>query len=320
MAQIINSKFFEENSFYNELLESNRIVNTYINADRVSENSFSFNIGTLPTRDNTYMGKLCEKLKAIFNINNPLFDEKIESALYGAGQEWRRFNVIHSSSLAAFLFFYSVSDDNPVEAIINGSKCIFTKSEFEVDNLVSKDKKGRGNNSHIDVKLSGKLGSKGVSLYLESKFAEYILYRGDCKGISSIEEYDNIYSKIENNIKGIEVVRESDRYNIIQISKKPYARYCNGIKQFISHYVGMTNCKDESDLVFLGEVVFDFGLSSKGFNFLKDYSLLHSETVGFLSQLNKNNQKFQLVNSLLTYQDSFSKDHLDPNVRRFYNL
>lgn len=165
MANIIYTNYFDHINLFNKLKKEGRIVNTpYQNT--VSENSFCFNVGMKPSNSDKYKERLLQTIKKVFGITKDSFDGKFYKAIEGAGQEWKTLNVFHSSSLLALLCFYDISEQNPLSINIEGVKCKFTSSEFEVPNIIGRDKKGKDYSSHIDVKFTGTCGEKCVSLYL----------------------------------------------------------------------------------------------------------------------------------------------------------
>ena len=177
MANIIYTNYFEQIDLFQRLKKEGRIVNTPFR-NTVSENSFCFEVGMKPSNTTEYKEHLLKTIKEVFGITNRSFDEKFYQAINGAGQEWKELNVFHSSSLLALLCFYNVSNDNPLSVKIEGKTCKFTTSEFEVSNTIGKNISGKNYSSHIDVKLTGECEGKSVSLYLESKFSEYVNQRG----------------------------------------------------------------------------------------------------------------------------------------------
>lgn len=178
MANIIYSNYFEKIDLFQRLKKEGRIVNTPFR-NTVSENSFCFEVGMKPSNTEEYKKCLLQTIKEVFGITNESFDEKFNQAINGAGQEWNELNVFHSSSLLALLCFYNVSEENPLSVEIEGKTCKFTTSEFEVSNIIGKNIRGRNYSSYIDVKLTGTYEGKSVSLYLESKFSEYVNQRGN---------------------------------------------------------------------------------------------------------------------------------------------
>ena len=89
----------------------------------------------------------------------------------------------------------------------------------------------------------------------------------------------------------------------------------------VSHYLGMKNCKDQSDLIYLGEILYDFRPFIYMQNdFYGDYREKHKQLVDALEDIETEPQKFKIVKNLLTYQGVFESFNLDERVRKLYNL
>ena len=284
----------------------------------VSENSFCFEVGMKPSSTEEYKECLLQAIKEVFGITNKSFDEKFNQAINGAGQEWRELNVFHSSSLLALLCFYNVSNDNPLSVKIEGKTCKFTTSEFEVSNTIGKNISVKNYSSHIDVKLTGECEGKSVSLYLESKFSEYVNQRGKTS-FSYTDDYNTIYSKLQGKIEDLDIIIGCDEITLVQTNNKRPARYWQGIKQMISHYLGMKNCKDKSELIYLGEILYDFRPYIPN-DFFGDYEDIHKQLVDAFELIEIEPQSFKVGKNILTYQGVFKSYNLDERVRELYNL
>ena len=319
MANIIYTNYFDHINLFNKLKKEGRIVNTpYQNT--VSENSFCFNVGMKPSNSDEYKERLLQTIKDVFGITKDSFDGKFYKAIEGAGQEWKTLNVFHSSSLLALLCFYDVSEQNPLSINIEGVKCKFTSSEFEVSNIIGRDKRGKDYSSHIDVKLTGTCGEKCVSLYLESKFSEYVNQRENTS-FSYTEDYNSIYTKLQGKIKDLDINIGCDKITLVQTNSKRPVQYWEGFKQMVSHYLGMKNCKDQSDLIYLGEIVYDFRpFKDMQNDFYEDYREIYKQLVDTLEDIETEPQKFKVGKNLLTYQGVFESFNLDERVRELYNL
>lgn len=316
MANIIYTNYFDHIDLFQQLKKEGSIVNTPFR-NTVSENSFCFYVGMKPSNSDKYKEHLLKTIKDVFGITKDSFDEKFYKAIEGAGQEWKKLNVIHSSSLLALLCFYDVSEQNPLFINIEGVKCKFTSSELEVPNIIGRDKRGKDYSSHIDVKLTGTCGEKCVSLYLESKFSEYVNQRGKTS-FSYTEDYNSIYTKLQGKIEDLDINIGCDKITLVQTNSKRPAKYWKGIKQMVSHYLGMKNCKDQSDLIYLGEILYDFRPMQN--NFYEDYREIHKQLVDALEDIETEPQKFKVVKNLLTYQGVLENFNLDERVRELYNL
>ncbi len=168
-------------------------------------------------------------LTAHFDLKDyPLFSKRFNYAVSGDGHEERKMISIKSSSLCALLFFFNVSEGNPI--IINGQK--YTESFFEVKNQVF------NRPSNMDVVLTNEEEKR--ILFIECKFSEY-LNQGKV-------QISNAY---RNNVISSEIYDAAIKEQLFkETSGKPkdgYSYYISdgcymgGLKQIISHYVGLTN-------------------------------------------------------------------------------
>ena len=175
-----------------------------------------------------------ETLKRVFCIDTNDFDEKFKQACSGSGQEERRIATLHSSSLCALLFFYNLSEENPLTIYVDGlGNVSFIDAIFEYQNCVIEN----ANPSNMDVTLLGKCNGKKVILFLESKFSEYIT--GTQKKLNINRAYlseeisKNLYEKWQWDINLTENEKE------FSVSVSGMDAYLGGLKQMISHYVGV---------------------------------------------------------------------------------
>lgn len=205
-------------------------------------------------------------IKEIFRIDNHSFCSKYAEAISGGGQEIQKIHTLHSSSLAALLLFQHISEKNPIRIPIYGKLVSFTECHFEHKNQVSNE--DSRNFSNIDIMLVDK--EKKNILFLESKFSEYLTR--ESMYFSHTKYYMKMYDNISETLKKIGLKHRKDKIKDkkgrekeiirLEIIKKDKPIYCEGIKQMISHYLGVkTECekgsfKDKN--VYLGEILFDF--------------------------------------------------------------
>ena len=183
--------------------------------------------------EDNYNDRLFDFLVDRFGIvDKALFRKKFDQAISGDGNEAKKMTSVRSSSLCALLFFYNV-ENKPVTFDIDGQKIKFDKSYFEVKNKVFNKP------SNMDVVLVSERNEH--ILFLESKFAEYL----DNSAIEISNTYlDNKLSK--------EIYKEAidnkliDKINGKYKTTKDY-QYVGGLKQIISHYVGLQNYKNRED-------------------------------------------------------------------------
>ena len=323
----IYSKFF-----------SNSSLEAKIWRGRPSGNSFCFINPKVKYKERKDV--VLSKLREVFNIKSDTFKKKFEMAISGDGQEVKRISTLHSSSLAALLLLYLVKD-NTLKCKLDGKDYTFTDCFFEVKTNV-KD----SHYSNMDVVLVGKnLEDRDVLFFLESKFSEY-LNTGMCNDIS-LDAYKDKYEEFglmrDNAIQGLlfEEGMGKDNVKCLQIkSSSGEPQYCSGIKQMISHYIGLTNFvengeealdpKQKSNLddivklrnngavIILGEVLFAFDDAvDKGATKRIRYFSIYKKLA---KVLNANTSKICVLPEVLTYQELLKDFKLDKKVKDFYQL
>ena len=284
-----------------------------------------------------------ETLKRIFGIKNEQFSEKYQQAISGDGKEEENILTYHSSALCALLHFHNV-ENNKIKIRIDGKEIIFNKSYFEWKNKVINKP------SNMDIVLISE--DSKTALFLESKFSEYLNESKYSNPISN-RYLDNkyskdVYSKLNESNFIIEKGKDDFKITLNDESK----RYYDGIKQMISHYVGIKNIihdtenieeKDEKKLlekqkqniitnvkeIYLGTILYDkfefeeFGGEN---NPLKRYKEIYKRLSEIMNDVLKSNneskQTFKVIEEVLTYSDVFNnmnKKAIDENVKKFYN-
>lgn len=294
--------------------------------DTVSENSLMFRGEKGPD----------EVLKKVFCLGDA-FQHKYEQAVSGNGQEEQKINRLHSSALLSLLAFYSVSKESPITFELNGKEVVFTNVKFEHKNCVGKDEKGKEHNSNMDITLydGDELKSSENVLFLESKFSEYLTL-GQKKDISNTV-YGDIYRMLFNqpSVDKLVCERQDSGYFLLKTNEKGN-HYCEGIKQMISHYMGVLNFVQAQKClnVYLGCILFDFKdgtidtkVEGAGISHLEDYRRVYSYLCKKLEGLSGDFAKpenLHILNECLTYQDVFQMEQnrnvLDKNVKTFYSL
>lgn len=246
----------------------------------------------------------------IFAVDKTLFSNKFKQAIDGDGQEHKRIRTLHSSALLCLLCFYGISEEKPLELELDNRKVTFSNSRFEAKNRVCK-----GHYSNIDVVLCGEdeYGKK-VKLFLESKFSEY-LNRGKYTGISD-EVYGSAYKQLESSFADMGLA-----YNdgTLCSAKGDTRHYAGGIKQMISHFIGLQNeiknGKYSDADIYLGTILYKFDKEEEKFN---DYTTIYSRLAKGLNALTES--KFKVIENCFTYQELFRDYNLDKNVKIFYSL
>ncbi len=281
-----------------------------------------------------------QKLSEIFKISNKeLFLKKFKMACSGNGDEITKITTLHSSSLCALLFFYNVTKTNKLVFPYPELKDIeFYDSLFEVKNKVIRFP------SNIDVVLIGEnKEKKKVLLFLESKFSEYILgitKKGNKyelgKGYVDSCDTKKIYCDETLTTFGLKLDKsKKDKYYLIPDSDC----YVEGIKQMVSHHVGIRNLltsgvydKNEKEVknnlkdiltekpqVYLGEILFDnFDISQT--ELLNNYENDYSKIANLLNESFDNHGVKVLKKSLRYSIFNEMNFKLDDMIRDFYKI
>lgn len=294
----------------------------------LSNIGFLKNVKLQPNKESTWSKSFCEDKKGkcstlieVFDIKAAdLFRTKFNEA--ATGLERSRITTLHSSSLAALLLFHAVSDKNPIWIPIAGEPKKFTEVKFEVKYSVDDtDKKTKSN---IDILLSGEdaSGKKDI-LYLESKFSEYL--ESATAKISGREYYKTIYASLK--AKGLKLEIGGLDSDVIYL--KGGGLYYEGIKQMVSHYMGLrteynrVNSSIKGKNIVLGEILFDFGDASH--QMFISYEEIYSSLKDALEQIVKDDQIELTINNIITYQEIFGLDknreyleRLPERIRKFY--
>lgn len=331
------------------------------------ETSSSFYINTPKTAQalKNIIPTLADELADKFEIglgeekNKELFKEKFIQACSGSGQEAMKITTMHSSSLCALLFFYNVSQKNELVLCLGNDASkktyVFNQSFFEFQNVVIKGRQP----SNMDVVLVGyekEDESKQVVLFLESKFSEY--YAEPKAKLDIADSYlknqygEIIYEKLRKigyNVDG--TIAPENKFRLLA----PVATYMDGIKQMISHYIGVRNllsgevvkkraCEEHKDVVkttennatvLLGSIIFD-----DLFDDIKDkkkyygaYEDAHVKLVKVLNEVSKGvdavagTDRLTVLEVPLTYTVIFDKEkigcaekgfELDKKVKDYY--
>ena len=263
--------------------------------------------------------ELCERIISVFNIENPeLFRIKFNEAVSGDGDEAKKMTSIKSSSLCALLCFYNISK-NGRHIVIGNTE--YTNSYFEVKNQVF------NNPSNMDVVLTS---DSGEILFVECKFSEYL--STSPIEISAAYEDNEISGKIYRKASKILYKNEEGKYE----SKDSYV---GGLKQIISHYVGLLNFKGKGNDYMSGynqaerirndihkgtfkkisfiEVVYKLNDSE----LVKYFDSYHSKSKELIQILKEQNDGIDFLEPT-SYQKAFESNQsvLDKTVKEFYKL
>ena len=302
----------------------------------VTPNSYTFSETSAEDED------ICrDRLADIFKIaNNDLFKQKFSQSIGGSGQELNRIATVHSSSLCALLFFYNVSESNPYVMEIEGEEYVFTYSCFEYQNKVIE---GRAP-SNMDVVLVGTHKDTGIPVvfFLESKFSEYYERAGKQLEVS-VEYLSNEYSEA---IYRSDCLRDMRLHIVEQPGEKDFMLvsddvcYLEGIKQMISHYVGVRNFCDnpvKKDIVIinavsggarilLGEILFTKGIGqltiSMGKNGLDSYREKYRILANAMNDqlgIDGMDNKITVLSDILSYSQFQNNSCIkEEQIKRFY--
>lgn len=268
----------------------------------------------------------CDNLKDVFGINDPLFDVKYNMAISGDGQEAKKIKTLHSSSLVSLLTFYSVSESNPMFFEINGREERFTYSAFEVKNEVEH---GSGNYSNMDVVLYG----DEMLLYLESKFSEYLTHNSI--EVKKTDYYDKIYARLSDALQKAHVcLKDDDKGKRILCKAGKQSVYCGGLKQMISHYLGVRTeiqkgvLGNDGRKIALGEILFDFHpFVPKAEDKLEAYEEAYSALKEGLIRCAREDGTGLIINDIKTYQSVLANEknysyvkNLPESIIEFYGF
>lgn len=307
---------------YNKFFAKKGVVINWANNGQLSSNS-NDSFGLSPAVEDILIER--------FNIENKeLFKSKYEEAVSGDGQEARKITTLHSSSLIALLCFYNVSKDHKLQL----GNYTFHESYFEVKTKVGSKP------SNMDVVLRGTdRDNNNVVLFLESKFSEYL--KPGKAGSISYNTYFNLYDKLnlfDVNPVPIDYISFKNVNGALSIEEENQAThriYCEGIKQMLSHYKGVSGYNekraealnkhkrfkaDNDEKVILGEILFDFG-ADESKDLFDNYKHCYSQLANII---NSKDNKFTMLSEIITYQDLFKKSAnnsiLDKVVKEFYGL
>lgn len=308
-----------------------------VNTNGNSVNSYSFSNAST-TCENICSNRLIE----LFEITDKdLFKEKFHQSCGGSGNEIQRIGTLHSSALCALLFFYNVTENHPLTLTVEGKECIFIHSRFEFKNPVIK------NPSNMDVTLVGRYADTGkpVILFLESKFSEYMERTDKKLDISGAYKdhkfskavYDEIPQKLGLIVSKIKTVKSKDGKTEKEIftlsSSEPC--YLEGIKQMISHFIGVNNfiekgpvtndhkiisAKNDDADIYLGAILFDKGIGdfeiSKGVKCFESYKEKYESLADIL---NSQGTPVRVIKELFSYTMFQNSNFIkEDKIKEFY--
>lgn len=220
--------------------------------------------------DNVYQGDMPAHFQQMF--------------LNGSGNELKKHaTAIHSSSMLAYNFFHWICPSHPFK--YNDIK--YTEVYFETKLLTLKSSKRAP--AHIDIVLLGEKDKETHILFIESKFTEFF----SNKKFELSSSYDNKdkYFNNEANENIVNFVKKVRNSNI--------QGYGEGIKQGITHVVGITNLYNSDAFEYFKQQILHYKFDSilGKFKSVNDL-IIHFENVIF----NPANE----TNAFINYQDQYN--------------
>ena len=325
--------------------DDEKYVNMTTSTSKSNKDSRAF---SLAPEENTL-----NALKRVFCVDTNDFDEKFKQACSGSGQEERRIATLHSSSLCALLFFYNLSEENPLTMYVDGlGNVSFIDAIFEYQNCVIEN----ANPSNMDVTLLGECKGKKVILFLESKFSEYITGTQKKLNINRAYLSDEISKNLYENWQWDINLTENETEFSVSVSDTD--AYLGGLKQMISHYVGVRKfergicklkkgqCADkdlynvtnnpvkqaeqerlrnyalsEDTVIVLGSILFDIYENDLKHQELQKYEELYGMLMRQLSEdADRCKSDIVVLKKIYTYQELFKdrKQHTTKEIYKFY--
>lgn len=305
-----------------------------------------------------------ETIQKAFEISNPeMYAKQYNKAISGNGDEAKKILSLHSSSRCALLCFYNV-EAKPIKLNIKGEDIEFNYSTFEFKNPVIRYP------SNMDVVLLST--DRKTVLFLESKFSEYYISAGDHSAFISKSYLDknkpsgSVYSRIDeidlSRVSCVQDYKDGDgkvkkRDGFKLVTKDGSINYLDGIKQMISHYVGVIRRLEgkslkadlESEInaeiykevvsalnaadskVYLGEILFDRFFLPKDSQeedpakLLKAYSGLYEKLAEILNnEISKRKYagKFEVLPEDILYSEVMQKNAtaIEKKTLKFYGI
>lgn len=283
-----------------------------------------------------------DKYAELFGIEkSELFNRAFKSVTEGVGGEINKINSVESSALLGLLAFFPLYSKQCALTISlpELGKVTFNRCFYEVRNKVI------GFPSCVDVALQSEDGK--ILLYLESKLSEYEEIDTEMSyGISYHELYKNLTDML-NAVSFKESVNDKEDEMVL---KSDNAVYIEGIKQTISHLIGLVKgpqhkmdafydsieyekAYSDAETLVYGTILFNpnaIGIDSNSF---ESYKCLYenfakakdSILVAIRKWANKSdrNKNIIILPEVQTYQCFFPQEYLSnlsEKVRKFYAI
>lgn len=275
----------------------------------------------------------------------------------GQGDEIQKINSLISSSLLSLLTFHKLflNTNNDIYISIKlpdiDEVVRFEKCFFEVRNRVVRFP------SCVDIVLYS--SENNVMLFLESKFTEYTrVKKEDFYGKGYITLYTKYLQPYLDNCLELNQMRHNGK-DELQIGSKSEERYIEGIKQSISHLIGLirgpirtgkgyypdsyhseySHLYDSANKLYYGTILFDPCKMNLESGTYKDYVKFYNDTVGKygtelihrIREWDRCSKKsydkakqIEVLHEPLSYQDLFMTDHnnrlITTQIKQFYHL
>ncbi len=301
---------------------------------------------------------MARKYAEIFGIEpDKNWFEAFRIATEGQGDELRKINSLISSSLLSLLMFHKLFMNDNTNDYISiklpnfDDAVLFDKCLFEVRNRVVRFP------SCVDVALYS--SKQNVMLFLESKFTEYTrVKKEEYYGKGYITLYtDHLQQYLSHIIETDKAIIKGKEK--LRIGTKSGERYIEGVKQSISHLIGLTRgprqggtgyypesyhdeysrLYDKADKLYYGTILFDpRGMNVDG-SMYEDYVNLYVDTIGshgkeIVAEICKWNnlpkksynkdKEIEVLPNPLSYQDVFqtepNKSYITNQIREFYSI
>lgn len=163
--------------------------------------------------------------------------ELFETAVSADGHEDEKICTLHSSSLLAFLFFGGVSPQNTLRI----GNSVYDRVFFEIKNKVFPRARAADRPSNVDVVLYSSAERK--LLYIESKFTEYLRHANAFASNKYRDAFSRFLTYFKIDIKMDSATRKGRKQPVegfcMKLSGKRSAEYMTGIKQALSHIIGI---------------------------------------------------------------------------------
>lgn len=277
--------------------------------------------------------------------NKEAFDAAFKAVTEGEGNEISKINSVISSALLPLLVFYKLSvpqEGRHININLGDETITFTQAFFEVRNRVIRRA------SCVDVALVSQDGT--TILFLESKLTE--MYESSRPEEEYGKSYKPLYigTSIEKALNEGGITVEADAAGLLLRSEqKP--RYLEGIKQTISHLIGLVrgpqraNQKDYIEAyktahrLIYAPILYDTSaLFNEQSDECSDFASLYANVIGgnsdsIMETINnwiknkrrkgvENNKKIEIHPTALTYQNIMKDNRtwLDEKVKAYYGL